>query len=65
MIDYAHPAICAERAMKDLHTAALENDFDMAINYGVAAITEMRLTINALKHMKEQQNALRQQTTSV
>jgi len=65
MIDYAHPVMMAQRAMKDLHQAALENNFDAAIEHGIVAITEMRLTINALKDMKDKQNALRQQTKTV
>lgn len=65
MIDYSYPAMMAERAMKDLHNAALEGDFDAAIEHGLNALTEVRLTINALKHMKEQRDALRQQTETV
>lgn len=65
MIDYSYPAMMAERAMKDLHNAALENDFDAAIEHGLNALTEMRLTINALRDMKEQRDALRQQTQTV
>jgi len=65
MIDYAHPVMMAQRAMKDLHQAALENNFDAAIEHGIVAITEMRLTINALKDMKDKQNALRQQTKAI
>lgn len=65
MIDYAYPAMMAERAMKDLHQAALENKFDAAIAHGIEAITEMRLTINALKDMKDKRDALRQQTQTV
>ena len=65
MIDYASPAIKAERAMKDLHNAALKKDFDAAIEQGFIAITEMRMTINALRDMKERHDALHQQATPV
>lgn len=65
MIDYAHPAMMAERAMKELHWAAIGNDFDTAIEQGITAITEMRLTINALRDMKERHNALCKQTQTV
>lgn len=65
MIDYAYPAMMAERAMKDLHQSVLENKFDAAIAHGIEAITEMRLTINALKDMKDKRDALRQQTQTV
>ena len=65
MIDYAQPAMNAERALKELHWAAIENSIDEAIEHGLNALTEVRMTINALKHMKEQQDALRQQTKAV
>jgi hypothetical protein len=61
MIDYAHPAMMAEEAMKKLHWMAAENKYDLAIQAGVEALSEMRLAVTALKYMKEKQNALRQQ----
>lgn len=65
MIDYAKPAMSAEHALKELHWTAVENDFDAAIEHGMTALTEIRLTIQALKHMKEQRDALRQQAETV
>lgn len=65
MIDYAQPAMSAERAMKDMHWAAIENDLDLAIEHCLIALTETRMTLNALKHMKEQRDALRKQTETV
>lgn len=65
MIDYAYPAIMAERAMRDLHLAALNKDFDTAIDQGCVAIAEMRMTINALRDMKDKQDAIYQQTKTV
>ena len=65
MIDYAYPAMSAERAMKDMHWAAIENDIDAAIEHCLNALTETRLTLQALKHMKEQRDALRKQTETV
>lgn len=65
MIDYAHPAMSAERAMKDMHWAAIENDLDAAMEHCLTALTETRMTLNALKHMKEQRNALREQAQTI
>ena len=65
MIDYAKPAMNAEHAMKELHWAAIEGDLDEAIAHGTQAIAEVRLTVNALRHMKEQRDALRKQTETV
>lgn len=65
MIDYAHPAMSAERALKEMHWAAIENDLDTAMEQCLIALTETRMTLNALKHMKEQKDALRKQTQTV
>ena len=65
MIDYAQPAMNAEHAMKELHWSAIEGKLDEAIEHGLKALTEVRLTITALKHMKEKQNAIREQATSL
>ena len=65
MIDYAYPAICAERAMKELHEAMLKHDYARAMKAGMDAMVEIRMTMNAINHMKDQQNALRKQTASV
>lgn len=65
MIDYAQPAMSAERAMKDMHWAAIENDLDTAMEHCLTALTETRMTLNALKHMKEQRDALREQAQTI
>lgn len=65
IIDYAMPCMNAERALKDAHNAVLENDYDAAISAAMRATGECRLLVVSLKGMKEQQNALRKQTTSV
>ena len=65
MIDYAHPSMMAERALANLHKLMLERNYDEAIDAGIEALTETRMAINAIKHMKEQDNALRKQTASV
>lgn len=65
MIDYAYPAMMAERAMKEAHAHMLKHDHDAAIEAVVKAIAEAKLVINSIRHMKEQQNALRQQAKTV
>ena len=65
MIDYAHPCMMAEKALKELHDAMLEQDYKRAMKAGMDAMVEVRMTMNAVNHMKEQNNALRQQTKTV
>lgn len=65
MTDYAYPCMMAENALKDLHLAALDKDYSAAILFGVAALAEVRLTVQSLKLMKEQEDALRNQTQTV
>jgi hypothetical protein len=55
----------AENALKKAHNAMLENDYDEAIGEALVAIAETRLMINSIKDMKEQKDALRQQTQTV
>lgn len=65
MIDYAHPCMMAEKALKELHNAMLEQDYAKAMKAGMDAMVEVRMTMNAVNHMKDKRNALRQQTQTV
>lgn len=65
MIDYAYPCMMAEKALKELHDAMLNQDYAKAMKAGMDAMVEVRMTMNAINHMKEQQNALRQQAQTV
>jgi hypothetical protein len=65
MIDYANPCMMAENALKNAHHSMLEKDYDVAIDEAVDALVEIKLMINAINHMKEQDSALRYQTASV
>lgn len=65
MIDYAHPCMMAENALKATHNCMLEQEYDAAIEEALNALTETKLMINAIRHMKEQQDALRQQAQTV
>lgn len=51
MIDYSYPCMMAERALKDLHNAAIEGRLDDAREHALEAITQARLTYQALGHM--------------
>jgi hypothetical protein len=65
LTDYARPCMMAETALKNLHLATLERDYEAAIQHGIEALTEVRLTVQNLKLMKEQEDALRNQTQTV
>jgi hypothetical protein len=52
MIDYSYPCMMAERALKDLHNAAIEGRINDAKEHAMAALAEVRLTYQALRHMQ-------------
>jgi len=49
LIDYASPCMAAEKALKDLHKAMLDRDFEKALSRGMDALVEVRMTINAVR----------------
>ena len=53
MIDYAYPCMMAENALKDLHNAAIEGRLEEAKKLALEAVTQARLTYQALEHMKQ------------
>lgn len=55
MIDYAYPCMMAEKALKDLHNAAIEGRLEDAKEHALTAIAEARLTYQALVAMSERQ----------
>jgi hypothetical protein len=68
IIDYAHPCMMAENALKEAHIDMLNNEHDEAIEQCFKAVAEVKLMINAINHMKEMrdnQNALRQQAPTL
>lgn len=65
LIDYAAPMLSAEANMKKAHDAMLTNDYDLAMLLMLEATTDAKMTLNAIRHMKELNNALRQQTETV
>lgn len=65
VIDYAYPMMMAERAIKKAHDHFLHGDYDSGVEDILDAITQLRATRSAALHMKEQHDAVRQQTASV
>lgn len=55
IVDYARPCMMAEKALKDLHNAMLERDYNAALEHGMKALVEVRMTLAAVRHEKEQQ----------
>ena len=53
MIDYAYPCMMAERALKNLHNAAIEGRLDEAKEHAMTALAEVRLTYQSLQHMTQ------------
>lgn len=54
VVDYSYPCMMAERAIKNVHNAALHNNLDKAIEEATLAISELRIAIASLKIMKEE-----------
>lgn len=57
IVDYAYPCMKAERSLKNLHEAALDRRLGDAIECGLLALADLKLTINALKEMKAKEDA--------
>jgi hypothetical protein len=61
VIDYAYPMMAAEKSLKDAHLLMLDKKYDDALDEVLIATAEVKMTINAIRHMKEQEDALRKQ----
>lgn len=59
LIDYAHPLMMAERALKKAHDYLLEQDYELALDQLKLAIVETRAASAATLHMQEKNNAVR------
>ena len=53
IVDYAYPCMMAENALKRLHNAMLEGRYDDAIEAGLEAAVQARLTVTAIRHEQE------------
>ena len=65
LVDYAMPCMKAERALKKTHELVLLKKYDDALEAALDAVVEAKMTYNAILHMKEQQDAIREQTAPV
>ena len=65
LIDYAAPMLAAETNIKKAHDAMLSNDYDLAMELMLEALADAKMTLNAIQHMKDLNNAIRKQTTPV
>jgi hypothetical protein len=59
LIDYAHPLMMAERALKKAHDFLLDRDYELALDQLKLAIVETRAASAATLHMQEKSDALR------
>jgi len=55
LIDYAYPMMMAEREMKKAHEALLDGRMDEGLERLTQAAVEVRMAINAVRHMKGEQ----------
>jgi hypothetical protein len=60
LIDYAHPMIMAEQALKKAHNLLLGEAYEMALDQLKLALAETRTASIAVIHMKEKRDAIRQ-----
>ena len=58
--DYAYPCMMAEKALKEVHAAMLANQHDRALTHSMQALVECVRMVDAIKYMKEKDNAVRQ-----
>jgi hypothetical protein len=58
LIDYAHPLMMAETALKKAHSYLLEEDYALALDQLKLAIIETRAASAAALHMQEKSDAL-------
>ena len=57
LVDYAYPCMKAERGLRNLHEAVIDRRLNDAIECGLLALADLKLTINALKEMKAKEDA--------
>lgn len=57
IVDYAYPCMMAEKALRNLHDAMLDNNYDKALEHALVAVAETRLAYQSIKEMKEKASA--------
>lgn len=59
IVDYAYPCMMAEKGLRKVHDAMLDNDFDAAIEAAIQTLVDTKLMVNAIKDMKDANEKLR------
>lgn len=52
-IDFAYTYLEAKKAMNAMHDCMVEKQYDEALEHAISAITELKMTYNAILHEKE------------
>ena len=65
VIDYSYPMMAAEKSLKEAHLFMLDKKYDEAFDELLIAASEVKMTINAIRYMKEQEDALRKQAETI
>ena len=53
IVDYAYPCMMAEKGLREVHKAMLENDFETAMEAAIQTLVDTKLLVNAIKDMKD------------
>lgn len=54
IVDYAYPCMMAEKGLREVHKAMLENDYETAIEAAIQTLVDTKLMVLAIKHMKDE-----------
>jgi hypothetical protein len=57
LVDYAAPLMHVEHGAKAVHIACLARQYDVAEEAMLLVIADARLTLQAIRHMKEKEKA--------
>lgn len=52
-IDFAPHSVTARAKLKSMYKAANNNEYELALQEGLEALVELRLALNALKHLSD------------
>lgn len=58
IVDYADPTMKAEKALKEMHWAMCENNYEIALEYALTAMAEVKMAYNAVVIQKERADEL-------
>lgn len=58
LIDYSYFYMTTKGAINNMHEAMLRNDYDKALEHLTLAQVELKMTYNAIQHMKEKRETI-------